>query len=126
MIFCLFRRVTSIFVIKFKKFSIQEKFLIFPPPLLWYLYSVHYSHLGTPVPSHCSKVTFKMPGGKYWYSDSDFQRRLSDSERLVGGGHYGSGLPVPTELPQKNRCIDAYRNNSRCWLSETRMNESFW
>ncbi len=65
----------------------------------------------------------KMHTGKYWYLNSNFQHRLSDSEQLVRGGHYGNRLSAPTELPQKDQCINAYRNNSRRWLSETRMNK---
>ncbi len=55
---------------------------------------------------------YKMHVGKYQYSDSDFQHWLSDSEWLLGGGHYGSRLSAMTELSQKDQCINANGNNS--------------
>ncbi len=50
-----------------------------------------------PVAGNLRTSTSKMHAGKYRYSDSDFQCRHSESERLVGGDRYGSRFSAPME-----------------------------
>ncbi len=57
--------------------------------------------------SFSSEGTSKMQTGKsHKYSNSDYKRWLSDSERLVGGGQYANKLSAPYITAMKiDQCI---------------------